>query len=91
MRISCSRSRGIRTKILRRLSLVLPDDVPAHPYAVAIETVRLSPRSEVSIYEWKENADQIARRRWRISGVSCVRTRRQRRKRRRNRWTNGGN
>ena len=40
--------------------LVLPDDVPAHPYAVAIETVRLSPRSEVSIYPWKENADQIA-------------------------------
>lgn len=40
--------------------LVLPDDVPAHPYAVAMETVRLAPRSEVSIYPWKENADQIA-------------------------------
>lgn len=34
--------------------LVLPDDVPAHPYAVAMETVHLAPKSEVSIYPWKE-------------------------------------
>jgi pimeloyl-ACP methyl ester carboxylesterase len=34
--------------------LVLPDDVPAHPYAVAMETVRLAPKAEVSIYPWKE-------------------------------------
>jgi pimeloyl-ACP methyl ester carboxylesterase len=40
--------------------LVLPDDVPSHPYAVAMETVRLSPRSEVSIYPWKESKEQIA-------------------------------
>ena len=40
--------------------LVLPDDVPAHPYAVAMETVRLAPKSEVSLYPWKENKDQIA-------------------------------
>ncbi len=40
--------------------LVLPDDVPAHPYAVAMETVRLSPNAEVSIYPWKETAAQIA-------------------------------
>ena len=39
--------------------LVLPDDVPSHPYAVAMETVRLSPRSEVSIYPWKESKEQI--------------------------------
>ena len=39
--------------------LVLPDDVPAHPYAVAMETVRLAPRSEVSIYPWKATEDQI--------------------------------
>jgi pimeloyl-ACP methyl ester carboxylesterase len=40
--------------------LVLPDDVPAHPYAVAMETVRLAPKSEVSLYPWKETKDQIA-------------------------------
>ena len=38
--------------------LVLPDDVPAHPYAVAMETVRLSPNAEVSIYPWKETEAQ---------------------------------
>jgi hypothetical protein len=39
--------------------LVLPDDVPAHPYAVAMETVRLAPKAEVSLYPWKEPKDQI--------------------------------
>src|SRR5205823_10325313 len=39
--------------------LVLPDDVPAHPYAVAMETVRLAPNAEVSIYPWKASKDQI--------------------------------
>jgi pimeloyl-ACP methyl ester carboxylesterase len=39
--------------------LVLPDDVPAHPYEVAMETVRLAPKAEVSIYPWKEPADLI--------------------------------
>lgn len=39
--------------------LVLPDDVPAHPYAVAMETVQLAPNAEVSIYPWKETSDQI--------------------------------
>ena len=38
--------------------LVLPDDVPAHPYAVAMETVRLAPNAEVSIYPWKETEAQ---------------------------------
>ncbi len=40
--------------------LVLPDDIPAHPYAVAVEAARLAPNSEVSIYPWKESPDQIA-------------------------------
>jgi pimeloyl-ACP methyl ester carboxylesterase len=39
--------------------LVLPDDVPAHPYAVAMETVRLAPNSEVSLYPWKDSQDHI--------------------------------
>jgi pimeloyl-ACP methyl ester carboxylesterase len=39
--------------------LVLPDDVPAHPYAVAMETVRLAPKADVSIYPWKDSKDHI--------------------------------
>jgi pimeloyl-ACP methyl ester carboxylesterase len=39
--------------------LVLPDDVPAHPYAVAMETARLSPNSEVSLYPWKDTEDHL--------------------------------
>ena len=39
--------------------LVLPDDVPAHPYAVAMETVNLAPKAEVSIYPWKDPKDLI--------------------------------
>jgi hypothetical protein len=39
--------------------LVLPDDVPGHPYAVAMESVRLAPNSEVSIYPWKAPKDLI--------------------------------
>jgi pimeloyl-ACP methyl ester carboxylesterase len=39
--------------------LVLPDDVPGHPYAVAMETVELAPNSEVSIYPWKETKEQV--------------------------------
>jgi hypothetical protein len=39
--------------------LVLPDDVPGHPYAVAMETVHLAPKAEVSIYPWKEPKDLI--------------------------------
>jgi pimeloyl-ACP methyl ester carboxylesterase len=38
--------------------LVLPDDVPAHPYAVAMETVRLAPHAESSLYPWKETPEQ---------------------------------
>src|SRR5215470_6233844 len=34
--------------------LVLPDDVPGHPYAVAMETVRLAPNAEATVYPWKE-------------------------------------
>jgi hypothetical protein len=39
--------------------LVLPDDVPAHPYAVAMETVHLAPNAQVSLYPWKASKDQI--------------------------------
>jgi pimeloyl-ACP methyl ester carboxylesterase len=39
--------------------LVLPDDIPSHPYAVAMETVMLAPKSEVSMYPWKEPPERI--------------------------------
>ena len=39
--------------------LVLPDDVPAHPYDVAIESAMLAPRSEMSIFPWKEPKERI--------------------------------
>jgi pimeloyl-ACP methyl ester carboxylesterase len=39
--------------------LVLPDDVPAHPYAVAMESAYLAPNSQVSLYPWKEKPEQV--------------------------------
>jgi len=39
--------------------LVLPDDVPAHPYAVAMESAYLAPNAQVSLYPWKASPEQI--------------------------------
>ena len=39
--------------------LILPDDIPAHPYAVAMETAMLAPNSEVSMFPWKEPKERI--------------------------------
>jgi len=39
--------------------LILPDDVPAHPYVVAMETAMLAPKAEVSMYPWKEPKERI--------------------------------
>ncbi len=39
--------------------LILPDDIPAHPYAVAMEAALLAPRAEVSIFPWKEPKERI--------------------------------
>jgi pimeloyl-ACP methyl ester carboxylesterase len=39
--------------------LVLPDEVPAHPYAVAMECAMLAPRAEVSMFPWKEPKERI--------------------------------
>ena len=46
--------RDCRTPIL-----VLPDDVPAHPYAVAMESALLAPNAQVSLYPWKDTTDKI--------------------------------
>jgi hypothetical protein len=38
---------------------VLPDDVPPHPYVVAMECVHLAPNAQVSLYPWKDTPDKI--------------------------------
>ena len=39
--------------------LVLPDDVSAHPYAVAMESAYLAPNAQVSLYPWKDNPEKV--------------------------------
>ncbi|MEO8257523.1 MAG: alpha/beta hydrolase [Acidobacteriota bacterium] len=39
--------------------LILPDDIPAHPYAVAMEAALLAPKAEVSMFPWKEPKERI--------------------------------
>jgi pimeloyl-ACP methyl ester carboxylesterase len=39
--------------------LILPDDIPAHPLAVAMEAAMLAPKAEVSMYPWKEPKERI--------------------------------
>jgi pimeloyl-ACP methyl ester carboxylesterase len=39
--------------------LVMPDDIPPHPYAVAMECAILAPKAEVSMYPWKEPKERI--------------------------------
>lgn len=39
--------------------LILPDDTPAHPYAVAMEAAMLAPKAEVSLFPWKEPKERI--------------------------------
>jgi len=45
--------KGCRTPVL-----VMPDDTASHPYDVAMESAMLAPRSEVSLYPWKEPKDR---------------------------------
>ena len=46
--------RNCRTPVL-----ILPDDIPAHPYAVAMEAAMLAPKGEVSMFPWKEPKERI--------------------------------
>jgi pimeloyl-ACP methyl ester carboxylesterase len=39
--------------------LILPDDIPAHPYAVAMEAAMLAPKAEVSLFPWKEPKERV--------------------------------
>ena len=40
--------------------LVMPDDVPAHPYAVCEDILALAPNADVTVYPWKETDEQKA-------------------------------
>jgi pimeloyl-ACP methyl ester carboxylesterase len=46
--------RSCRTPVL-----ILPDDIPQHPYAVAMEAAMLAPNAEVSMFPWKEPKERI--------------------------------
>src|SRR5262249_48335997 len=39
--------------------LVMPDDSPPHPYLIAMESAMLAPKSEVSMYPWKDTKEKI--------------------------------
>jgi pimeloyl-ACP methyl ester carboxylesterase len=39
--------------------MILPDDVPAHPYAVAMEAAMLAPQAQLSLYPWKDPPSRI--------------------------------
>jgi pimeloyl-ACP methyl ester carboxylesterase len=39
--------------------LILPDDIPAHPYAVAMESALLAPNAEVSLFPWKQPKEHV--------------------------------
>jgi pimeloyl-ACP methyl ester carboxylesterase len=39
--------------------LIMPDDIPPHPYAVAMECAMLAPKAEVSMFPWKEPKERI--------------------------------
>jgi pimeloyl-ACP methyl ester carboxylesterase len=39
--------------------LILPDDIPAHPYAIAMEAAMLAPNAEASIFPWKQPKERI--------------------------------
>ncbi len=40
--------------------LIMPDDVPPHPYEVAMESANLAPNSEVTIFPWKDTQEHLA-------------------------------
>jgi pimeloyl-ACP methyl ester carboxylesterase len=46
--------RGCQTPVL-----ILPDDIPSHPYAVAMEAAMLAPKAEVSMFPWKEPKERV--------------------------------
>jgi pimeloyl-ACP methyl ester carboxylesterase len=46
--------RGCKTPVL-----IMPEDTPPHPYAVAMEAAMLAPNAQVCLYPWKEPPERI--------------------------------
>lgn len=40
-------------------ALIMPDDSPAHPFVIAMESAMIAPKSEVSMYPWKDTPEKI--------------------------------
>ncbi|MDB5809643.1 MAG: alpha/beta family hydrolase [Betaproteobacteria bacterium] len=40
--------------------LILPDDTPPHPYAVAVESAMLAPNAQMSFFPWNDAKDKIS-------------------------------
>jgi hypothetical protein len=51
--------RAISCAIARRPYWSCRIDIPAHPYAVAMEAAMLAPKAEVSMFPWKEPKERI--------------------------------
>ena len=47
-------TRGCQTPFL-----VMPDDVPAHPYQTSMDVIALAPRAEAGMYPWRDPKDLI--------------------------------
>jgi hypothetical protein len=39
--------------------LVLPDNVPSHPFATAMEMAHLVPNAQVSLFPWKDKPENV--------------------------------
>jgi len=39
------------------LTLVLPDDVPAHPLVASIGVASLCPNAEITVFPWKDSPE----------------------------------
>jgi hypothetical protein len=39
---------------------VVPDDIPAHPDAMAMHAALLAPNAQLSLYPWKDPKDRVA-------------------------------
>ena len=39
--------------------LIMPDDIPAHPFATAMESAELAPNAQVSLFPWKQPESRI--------------------------------
>ncbi|MBV9582643.1 MAG: alpha/beta fold hydrolase [Chloroflexi bacterium] len=49
-------ARGVQTPLL-----VMPDDVPAHPYQVCEDVLALAPNAEATLYPWKDTPELKAK------------------------------